>query len=82
MMKLPILTEQIRTNMSRIARQQWRLWSTAAFVTMLLTVGIASFAFPGLMLQDSTSFLKEAVRGLIGIVFAVYILRRSSAATN
>jgi len=77
-MKLPILTEQIRTNMSRIARQQWRLWSTAAFVTMLLTVGIASFAFPGLMLQDSTSFLKEAVRGLIGIVllFIFYVVHQ------
>jgi diguanylate cyclase (GGDEF)-like protein len=76
--KLPILTEQIRTNMRHIARRQWRLWSTAAFVTMLLTVGIASFAFPGLMAQDSTSFLKEAVRGLIGIVlvFIFYVVHQ------
>lgn len=76
--KLPILTEQIRTNMRRIARRQWRLWSTAAFVTMLLTVGIASFTFPGLMLHDSTSFLKEAVRGLIGIVllFIFYVVHQ------
>lgn len=46
-------------------------------VTLLLTLGIASFAFPGLLTQaeESASFLLlQAVRGLVGVVllFNVY----------
>jgi len=61
-----------------VGRRQWWLWSTAVMVTILLTLGIASFAFPGLLNapQDSVySFgLGQAVRGLVGLVliFNVY----------
>jgi diguanylate cyclase (GGDEF)-like protein len=71
--------EQIRATMHRIARRQWWLWSSAVMVTLLLTLGIASFAFPGLLSQhgDSYSFnLDLAVRGLVGLVllFNVYTI--------
>lgn|ERR1700687_1356501 len=48
-------------------------------VTLPLTLGIASFAFPGLLTraQDSTSFLlSQAMHGLVGLVllFNVYTI--------
>jgi diguanylate cyclase (GGDEF)-like protein len=69
--------EQIRDNMRRVARRQGWLWSSAVLVTLLLTLGIASFAFPGLLshAEDSSSFLmNQAIRGLVGLVllFSVY----------
>ena len=75
----PIQAEQIRANMRHIARRQWWLWSSAVMVTLLLTLGIASFAFPGLLTQaqDSTSFLlSQAMHGLVGLVllFNVYTI--------
>jgi diguanylate cyclase (GGDEF)-like protein len=70
-------TQQISSDMRRIARRQWSLWSCCVMVTVLLALGIASFAFPGLLSQaeQSASFLlTSAVRGLIGLVllFNVY----------
>jgi hypothetical protein len=75
----PQQAEQIRTNMRHIARRQWFLWSSAVMVTLLLTLGIASFAFPGLLAQaqDSSSFLlNQAMHGLVGLVllFNVYTI--------
>lgn len=63
--------------MRHISRRQWWMWSSAVLVTLLLTLGIASFAFPGLLSQaeDSFSFqLGQAMRGLVGLVllFNVY----------
>jgi diguanylate cyclase (GGDEF)-like protein len=73
----PLQAEQIRTNLSQIARRQWSLWSSAVMVTLLLALGIASFAFPGLLAQaaeSSSFFLTSATRGLVGLVlvFNVY----------
>src|ERR1700674_4489331 len=74
---VPFQAEQIRTNMRRIAKRQWWLWSSAVMVTLLLTLGIASFEFPGL-LSGSEAFysfqLDLAMRGLVGLVllFNVY----------
>jgi len=75
----PIRAEQIRTNMRHISRRQWWLWSSAVMVTLLLTLGIASFTFPGLLTQtqDSKSFLlSQAMHGLVGLVllFNVYTI--------
>ena len=74
---VPLGAQQIRTNISRVARRQWWLWSTGMMVSLLLTLGIASFAFPGLLSEneDLYSFrLNLAVRGLVGLVllFNVY----------
>lgn len=71
--------QQIRVNMGRVGRRQWWLWSSAVLVTLLLTMGIASFAFPGLLTQVDTMYsfhLSQAVRGLVGLVllFNVYTI--------
>jgi diguanylate cyclase (GGDEF)-like protein len=68
---------QIRAAMRHVGRRQWWLWSSAVMVTLLLTLGIASFAFPGLLAQEEAtrSFaLNQALLGLIGLVllFNVY----------
>jgi diguanylate cyclase (GGDEF)-like protein len=76
---VPERAEQIKTNMRHIARRQWWLWSSAVLVTLLLTLGIASFAFPGLLTQAENSFSSDldiAMRGLIGLVliFNIYTI--------
>src|SRR5690348_593927 len=73
----PVQAEQIRTNMRRISQRQWWLWSSAVMVTLLLTLGIASFAFPGLLSGNESLYsfrLDLAMRGLVGLVllFNVY----------
>jgi diguanylate cyclase (GGDEF)-like protein len=74
---VPLGAEQIRTNIRRIARRQWWLWSSGMLVTLLLTLGVASFAFPGLLSETEAFYsfnLNLAVRGLVGLVllFNVY----------
>jgi len=71
--------EEIRVSMRRLQRRQWWMWSSAVLVTMLLTLAIASFAFPGLLSQAeafSSFYLDQTVRGLIGMVllFNVYTI--------
>ncbi|MGB8788924.1 MAG: GGDEF domain-containing protein, partial [Candidatus Acidiferrales bacterium] len=68
---------EIEAKLRRMERRQWWLWSTAFIVMMLLTIGIASFAFPGLLRNDSggySFYVGQAVRGLVGLVliFNVY----------
>ena len=68
---------QIQTAMHDVGRRQWWLWSSAMMVTLLLTLGITSFAFPGILRQESTSYpieLGQALRGLAGLVlvFTIY----------
>src|ERR1700674_4387418 len=74
---VPLQAEQIRTNMRRIAKRQWWLWSSAVMVSLLLTLGIASFEFPGLLSGTEAFYsfqLDLAMRGLVGLVllFNVY----------
>lgn len=63
--------------MQSVVRMQWWMWSSAVLVTVLLTVGIATFAFPGLLSEHAALYsfnLNLAVRGLVGLVllFNVY----------
>ena len=65
--------------MRHIERREWWLWSYAVLVTILLTIAIATFAFPALLSQagDAYSFsIIQAVRGLVGLVlvFNVYVI--------
>jgi diguanylate cyclase (GGDEF)-like protein len=74
---VPLGAQQIRTNIHRIARRQWWLWSSGMLVTLLLTLGVASFAFPGLLSETEAFYsfnLNLAIRGLVGLVllFNVY----------
>jgi PAS domain S-box-containing protein len=62
----------LRANFRRIERREWWLWAAAAIVTLLLTVGLASFLVPNAHLhQDfySLNVLPQAIRGLVGLVF-------------
>jgi PAS domain S-box-containing protein len=62
----------LRANFRRIERREWWLWAAAAIVTLLLTIGLASFLLPNAdSHQDfySLNVLPQAVRGLIALVF-------------
>jgi diguanylate cyclase (GGDEF)-like protein len=70
---------QIRASMHQIQQRQWRLWSSAVLVMLLLALGIASFAFPRLFAQAeafSSFYLGQAAHGLVGLVllFNVYTI--------
>jgi two-component system cell cycle sensor histidine kinase/response regulator CckA len=61
-----------RAAFRRIERREWWLWTAAAIITLLLTMGLASFLVPNAHLhQDfySLTFLPQAMRGLVGLVF-------------
>src|SRR5208282_3056385 len=75
----PNQAAQIRTVLLRLQRRQWWMWSSAVLVTLLLTLAVASFAFPGLMSQGesfSSFYLDQSVRGLVALVllFNVYTI--------
>jgi diguanylate cyclase (GGDEF)-like protein len=60
-------------------RKQWWMWSSACMVMILLTLGVASFAFPAMLrVEESTYsfYLNQAVRALVAMVilFSVYIV--------
>jgi PAS domain S-box-containing protein len=62
----------LRENFRRIDRQEWWLWAAAVVITLLLTMGLASFLVPNSSLHqdfDSIHVLPQAIRGLVGLVF-------------
>jgi diguanylate cyclase (GGDEF)-like protein len=66
-----------REGLRKLDRRQWWLWSSTVLVVILLTVAVASFAFPALLSQEERTYsfyLNQAVRALVGIVllFTVY----------
>jgi diguanylate cyclase (GGDEF)-like protein len=70
-------TEALREGFKKLDRRQWWLWSSTVLVLILLTVTIASFAFPAVLDRGQGTYsiyLDQAVRALVGIVlvFAVY----------
>jgi diguanylate cyclase (GGDEF)-like protein len=71
--------ERIQTTMHGVVRRQWWLSSSGSLVTLILTLGIASFAFPGLLSEEKEFYtfnLNLAVRGLVGLVllFNIYTI--------
>jgi len=66
-------TTSMGTSIGRIERREWFLWSAAVTVTLLLTLGLASFL---LREDDPLSDFPQSVRGLIGLVliFDIYTL--------
>jgi hypothetical protein len=66
-------TTSIGKSIGRIERREWFLWSAAVTVTLLLTLGLASFL---LREDDPLSDFPQSVRGLIGLVliFDIYTL--------
>src|SRR5260370_31437308 len=62
----------LRTNFRKIERREWWMWVAAAFITLLLTVPVASFLPPDVSAgQDFHPLyvLPQAVRGLVALVF-------------
>jgi len=62
----------LRANFRSIERREWWLWVAAAIITLLLTLGLASFLLPNsYSAQDFHSLyvLPQAVRGLVALVF-------------
>src|SRR5260221_1608301 len=72
-MRVGMPTEEIGKSIGRIERREWFLWTAAVVVTLLLTVGLASFL---LREDDPLSEFPQTVRGLIGLVliFDIYTL--------
>jgi len=67
----------IREHLQHLDRRQWWLGSTTVAVILLLTLGVASFAFPEILSQEQSTYsfyLNQAVRALVGLVlvFSVY----------
>jgi len=72
-------SEQIQSIIHNVVRRQWWMWSSCFLVMLLLTLGIASFAFPGLLSEQKELYtfnLNLAVRSLVGLVllFNVYAI--------
>jgi diguanylate cyclase len=79
--------EAIRERLHLLDRRQWSLWSTTVAVILLLTLAVASFAFPALLNRDSGTysfFLNQAVRALVGLVlvFSVYLIYQQTQITR
>ncbi len=54
----------------KVERRQWWLWASAIVITLLLTVGMASFSFIFDGIDPNFSFtLRQSVRGLVALVF-------------
>jgi len=68
-------------DLRRLDRRQWWLWSSTVLVLLLLTIAVASFAFPALLSKEQGTYsfyLNQAVRSLVGIVlvFSVYVVHQ------
>ncbi|HLZ91374.1 MAG TPA: PAS domain S-box protein [Candidatus Acidoferrum sp.] len=72
-MKTARQTDTKGVHIGRIERQEWFLWTAAVTVTLLLTVGLASFLLRD---DDPLSSFPQTVRGLVGLVliFDIYTL--------
>src|ERR1700679_2548208 len=71
--------EYIQKNLSHLERRERWLWSTTVAVILLLTLGVASFAFPALLSREQSTYsfyLNQSVRALVGLVllFSVYLI--------
>lgn len=67
----------MRDRMRVIENREWWLWACAVLITLLLTVGIVSFGFPGLHIHHpefNFSPLNDTILGLVGMVllFDIY----------
>ena len=61
----------VNAGIRKIQRREWWLWTTAILITLLLTVGILSFAVPSLSFGTTkidSAALNTAIRALVGLV--------------
>lgn len=69
----------LRDKLRSLDRRQWWLWSSTVLVLLLLTIAVASFAFPAILSREEAAYsfyLNQAVRALVGMVllFSVYLV--------
>lgn len=75
----PEKSDLFQERLRKLDRKQWWLWSTTMLVVLLLTVAVASFAFPALLSREQETYsfyLNQSVRALVGLVlvFSVYLV--------
>lgn len=68
-----------REKLRKLDRRQWWLWTSTVMVLLLLTIAVASFAFPAMLSRDQSTYsfyLNQSVRALVGmvLVFSVYLV--------
>lgn len=71
--------EDIDQHLRHLDHRQWWLWSSSVAVILLLTLAVASFAFPAMLSREENTysfFLNQSVRALVGMVllFSVYLI--------
>jgi diguanylate cyclase (GGDEF)-like protein len=71
--------EEIDQHLRHLDRRQWWLWSSSVAIILLLTLAVASFAFPAMLSREENTYsfyLNQAVRALVGMVllFSVYLV--------
>jgi two-component system, cell cycle sensor histidine kinase and response regulator CckA len=62
----------LRSSFRRIERREWWLWVVAGVISLLLTIGLASFLLPSAHTDQESHTLNvmpPVLRGLIGLVF-------------
>jgi diguanylate cyclase (GGDEF)-like protein len=74
-----IQPDAFREHLRRLDRRQWWLWSSTVLILILMTIAVASFAFPAMLSVEEVAYsfyLNQAVRALVGIVlvFSVYVV--------
>ncbi len=79
--------QAFRDKLRKLDRRQWWLWSSTVLVLILLTIGVASFAFPAMLSKDQSSYsfyLNQSVRALVGMVllFSVYLVYQQTMITR
>jgi PAS domain S-box-containing protein len=68
--------QSIRAGMQRVQRKEWWLWSSAAVITFLLTLGLLSFTIAWLhssKVEVNDVDVTPTPRGLVGLVFLFYV---------
>jgi len=76
-----VAAQPFHEDLRRLDRRQWWLWSSTVLVLILLTIAVASFAFPALLSREQETYsfyLNQAVRSLVGLVliFSVYLVHQ------
>ena len=71
--------DSFRETLRKLDVRQWWLWSSTVLVLILLTLTVASFAFPALLNKEDSFYsfyMNQAVRALVGVVllFSVYVV--------
>jgi diguanylate cyclase (GGDEF)-like protein len=74
------MVQDYHKRLRKLQRRDWWLWLIGAFIMLLLTAAVVSFAMPTLFREQEWFFqfnLNQAVRGLVGVVllfntYAIY----------